>query len=520
MDWWNLHFKVGVVVLVSFILFAFLLLSTSNSPWSASGDILEVHFDFINDLRVGSDVQISGVSVGKVTSIELLSDASKVKIKFSVENGYSRLRKNLQVRIGTIGFVGEAYILLTNSEVSNSYLTEMDMPLTGVNPVGLESILSKAEGLTNDLTQIAQNINQIVESNKTVVSESIIQLQELIAKANGVLDQLENTSRHTVAGLDDLVDDVSRETQKTFAKLNYHLDQISKDISNVTENAARVTHDVAHLVGQNTDPIQSAVSELQIAASQFRQSGKQINRDAADLMGQLSELITKSQNVIEVETPKLDHLLERVTISTENFDQLSNNLVQVVQKVKEGDGSIAQLLNKPDVFGDARGILRNANKTLTSLQGLSQELTNQSNKIKLPRVTWDYELRYLDSTRYLYNEIAGLWLPTTRSRLRLGLGTREGDTKLEFQYGYNLASYLRGRLGFMRSKPGIGIDLMLVQKSLGLSFEVGQITGSSLDLDSEIFWRVLPNAHLVIGVENLASKIHYTAGFRLAGKKW
>jgi hypothetical protein len=72
----------------------------------------------------------------------------------------------------------------------------------------------------------------------------------------------------------------------------------------------------------------------------------------------------------------------------------------------------------------------------------------------------------------------------------------------------------------MRSKPGIGIDLMLVQKSLGLSFEVGQITGSSLDLDSEIFWRVLPNAHLVIGAENLASKIHYTAGFRLAGKKW
>ena len=155
MDWWNLHFKVGVVVLVSFILFAFLLLSTSNSPWSASGDILEVHFDFINDLRVGSDVQISGVSVGKVTSIELLNDASKVKIKFSVEKGYSRLRKNLQVRIGTIGFVGEAYILLINSEVSNSYLTEMDMPLTGVNPVGLESILSKAEGLTNDLTPVS-----------------------------------------------------------------------------------------------------------------------------------------------------------------------------------------------------------------------------------------------------------------------------------------------------------------------------------------------------------------------------
>ena len=111
-------------------------------------------------------------------------------------------------------------------------------------------------------------------------------------------------------------------------------------------------------------------------------------------------------------------------------------------------------------------------------------------------------------------------MPTARSRLRLGLGTREGDTKLEFQYGYNLTSYLRGRLGFMRSKPGIGIDLMLVQKSLGLSFEVGRITSSSPDLDSEIFWRVLPNAHLVIGAENLAAEIHYTAGFRLAGKKW
>ena len=61
MNWWNLHFQVGVVVLFSFILFVFLLLSTSNSPWGASGDILEVHFDFVNDLRVGADVQLSGV---------------------------------------------------------------------------------------------------------------------------------------------------------------------------------------------------------------------------------------------------------------------------------------------------------------------------------------------------------------------------------------------------------------------------------------------------------------------------
>ena len=29
MDWWNLHFKVGVVVLGSFILFAFFLLMIS-----------------------------------------------------------------------------------------------------------------------------------------------------------------------------------------------------------------------------------------------------------------------------------------------------------------------------------------------------------------------------------------------------------------------------------------------------------------------------------------------------------
>ena len=145
MNWWNLHFQVGVVVLFSFILFVFLLLSTSNSPWGASGDILEVHFDFVNDLRVGADVQLSGVSVGKVTSIKLLDDASKVKIKFSVEKGYSRLRENLQVRIGTIGFVGEAYILLINGGGTNSYLTEMNMPLTGVNPISLDSILSKVD---------------------------------------------------------------------------------------------------------------------------------------------------------------------------------------------------------------------------------------------------------------------------------------------------------------------------------------------------------------------------------------
>ncbi len=520
MNWWDLHFKVGIVVLISFILFAFLLLNTSNSPWSASGDILEVHFDFINDLRVGADVQISGVSVGKVTSIELLNDASKVKIKFSVEKGYSRLRKNMQVRIGTIGFVGEAYILLRNSDVSNPYLTEMDMPLTGMNPVGLGRILSTAEGLTSDLTQIGQNINQIVELNKTTVSESIIQLQELIKKTSGMLVQIESISQQTIADLDGFVNNVSQETQKTFTKLNYHLDQISKDISNVTENAAQVISDAAHLIDQNTEPIQATVSELHTAANNFHQAGNQISQNVADLMEQLSELITKSRDVIETETPKLDLLLERITVTTKNLDQLSNDLIQVTRKIQEGDGSIAQLVNKPDVVGDAREVLQNANKTLTSLQSLSQELTHQGNKIKLPRITWDYELRYLDPNQYVHNEVAGLWLPTTRSRLRLGLGTRKEDTKLEFQYGYDLTSYLRGRLGFMYSKPGIGIDLMLSQKSLGLSFEIGRITSPSPELHGEIFWRFLPNAYLIIGAENLTAEIRYTGGFRLAGRKW
>ena len=520
MNWWNLHFQVGVVVLFSFILFVFLLLSTSNSPWGASGDILEVHFDFVNDLRVGADVQLSGVSVGKVTSIELLDDASKVKIKFSVEKGYSRLREDLQVRIGTIGFVGEAYILLINGGGTNSYLTEMNMPLTGVNPVGLDSILSKVEGIFSDLTEIGQNVNQVVESNKVTVSESVVQLQELIKRTNGLLDQFEITGRHTISGLDGLVDDVSQETQKTFVRFNNHLDQISGEILDVTENAARITRDIALLVDQNTEPIQSTVSEFKTASSLFRQMGKQINRDAADLIGQFSELVAESQNGLEVGIPKLDRFLERVTILTANFDRLSDNLAQVVQKVQDGDGSVAQFLNKSDVFGNAREVLHNANGTLTSLQGLSRELTNQSNKIKLPRVTWDYELRYLSSMQYLSNEIAGLWLPTARSRLRLGLATRKEATKFEFQYGYNLTSYLRGRLGFMHSKPGIGLDLMLAQGSLGLSFEVERITSPRPGFDSEIFWRVLPNVHLVIGAENLASEFRYAAGFRLAGRKW
>ena len=169
-------------------------------------------------------------------------------------------------------------------------------------------------------------------------------------------------------------------------------------------------------VDQNTEPIQSTVSELKTASSLFRQMGKQINQDVADLIGQFSGLIAESQNVIEVEAPKLDRFLERVTILTANFDRLSDNLAEVVQKVQDGDGSVAQFLNKSDVFGNAREVLHNANGTLTSLQGLSRELTNQSNKIKLPRVTWDYELRYLNSTQYLSNEIAGLWLPTARSR--------------------------------------------------------------------------------------------------------
>ena len=115
------------------------------------------------------------------------------------------------------------------------------------------------------------------------------------------------------------------------------------------------------------------------------------------------------------------------------------------------------------------------------------------------------------------------WLRDPSSHYRLGLGVRDENVRFEFQYAYNVADYFRARAGFMRSKVGVGFDLWLLSRRVGISLEGVGLTSGQPELNTELALRFFQYGAFLVGAENLTGgtdKRRWTTGFRFFANGW
>ncbi len=517
---WNEQVKVGLVAVIGVALLIVLLFNASNWPWSVSGDVLRVQFGALNDLHVGAGVHLSGVKIGRVTGVVLKADENKIEVQMRAKEAFKRLRQGCRVRIGTIGFVGESYIDIRNGPVGNPPLQPEDLPLVGEDPLSIVDLLEIAEQAVTQATQVAQSAHALIESNQTGVSEGITEVRELAKQTSAALETVVKNTEKSVGSLNRLASDNDSRLQQVFTRLNRLLEQLESDSLALTSDAGDIAQSVLSLINRNSGTVDEIIDDLHVSSSNFRKTSQNLHADLSALKSEMSNLILKSKEVVDAEAPKVDRLLENLTAITGGLDGLRENFAQLVDKVQSGEGSVAALINRPDALNEAQDVLQTADETIVEIRDLFQALNEKSERFKAPDVAWDYELRYVSLEEHLHNELAVLLLPAHNQRFRLGFGVREEDVKFEFQYGYDFNDHLRGRLGFMRSTVGVGFDVWLLSKQLGIALEGTRLTSNRPELYAELSWRVFPYGHLIIGAENLTDDIRYTAGFRLSARNW
>ena len=518
---WSVQLKVGLVVIIGIVLLIILIVNAANSPWSVSGELLQVNFNNAGDLRVGAKVQLAGVQVGKVTSVELNQDGTRVEVQMRVKEAFQRLRQGCQVKVGIIGFVGEAYIHLTNGPVENPNLTPADMPLTGKDPIDLSELAARGDYIVRQGTQFLESANQFMEANRENLSASIVEMRALIEQTSRALTEIVDSTNEAVNNLNRIAQENDFRLGQTYKRFNRLMDRLESDTLLISSQIGDINRAVLELVDRNSSPVEQVIADLQTSATNFRQLSEQLDQDFAELTAGLSDLILQSQEVIATETPKVDQLLENLTDATQELDGLRDNVNQLLHTVQHGEGSIAQLLNEPDALNEMRKTMETVDETMLAFQDLSRLLDQGSEQIKIPEFGWDYELRYLSLEESLHNELGVLLVASDRQRYRLGLGTRAEEIKVDFQYGYDFTNNLRGRVGFMRSKVGVGFDVWLLSRRLGISLEGTHLTSRNPELGAEVAWRFFANGQIIIGAEDLISDdIRYTAGIRFLSKNW
>jgi phospholipid/cholesterol/gamma-HCH transport system substrate-binding protein len=272
-------FRIGVVAIVCGALLGLvvLVLSVANFGTTSYTAVLE----HTAGLRKGEDVQVHGVSVGRVTGIELVD--KHVMVSFVVDDGIDLgSETSAEVKVSTL--LGTHY-LQVDPQGSGS-LADGEIPLERTSvPYNLQDVLEggtenlqalDAETLADALTAVGETLSastgdigpalQGVARLSEVVTTRSSQVGALLKSARSVADQLSDSS-------DDIVG-LMEQTNLVVAEVTARREAIHRLLVETTGLSDALTA----IVTQTREDLKPALQDINLALSALNQEDEALKK--------------------------------------------------------------------------------------------------------------------------------------------------------------------------------------------------------------------------------------------------
>jgi len=134
----------GVFLLLGIAALIFLALEATDSSGLKTGETYQVHayFTDVGGLKPRSPVNMAGVTIGRVESIELDSESLEAKVVMSIDERYDDLPSDTSASILTSGILGDQYLGLEPGGAPDA-LADGDRILLTNSAVVLEQLISR-----------------------------------------------------------------------------------------------------------------------------------------------------------------------------------------------------------------------------------------------------------------------------------------------------------------------------------------------------------------------------------------
>jgi len=255
------NIKLGIFVLAgtAFLIAVLYLIGAKRSLFS---DTFKISAEFynVNGLMSGNNVRFSGINVGTVESVNIVSDSSVLVVMLIEDKVKSYIKKNSVATVGTDGLMGNKLININAAkDGSKAASIEGGDKLTTLRPIETDEMIrtlsttnDNIKNITTDLKTIAQKINSrntlwsilmdtVVADN---VKQAIVNIKMAGSNAAVVVGDLKNLTHDMKSGkglIGTLITDTSLTTRldHTMVKLNMAGDNLAimtGDLSKVSKN--------------------------------------------------------------------------------------------------------------------------------------------------------------------------------------------------------------------------------------------------------------------------------------------
>ncbi|MGA2857619.1 MAG: MlaD family protein [Candidatus Sulfotelmatobacter sp.] len=196
--------RVGITVIVASLVLAVLLFLISNTAGLFTRRVtLRSYFDNAEGLRMGAPVRLSGVDIGNVTGIRIVTTKDKqgtpVEVVMKVSTKYEgALRRDSVTSLETAGVLGETYLDIDSSQAVGPVARDGDILPTQVHPDFNQVVRASQSTLQNmdALLKRADRILAFAESGKGSLGKLIYdptlynRLSVTVADLQKIVDQV------------------------------------------------------------------------------------------------------------------------------------------------------------------------------------------------------------------------------------------------------------------------------------------------------------------------------------------
>jgi phospholipid/cholesterol/gamma-HCH transport system substrate-binding protein len=378
--------RVGIFMLMALLVTGFLIVNSSGSfnPFEKKLR-LKSRFETADGLHSGADVQLAGVSIGKVEEVKFLPPDSPEGER--IEATLAVVQELDKKPISELIRTDSKAQLVSTSILGNDKMINISPGTSKGSPVDENALLATTSG--NSLNQLTEQINKLA-----------VPANEILNKANrgdGTLGRVINDET-----LYNDLDVAVVETRSTMTRLQTAIDKVNKGQG----SAGKLLNDPALY-----DNLNKTVTQLEAISSDIRagrgSAGKFVTDDA---------LYLETRNTVA-----------ELRKSAEKISSIADDVKSITTDIKDGKGSAGKIFRDDKLYDETKDAIARFNATTVRIEAILADA--QAGKGTVGRLLTDDEL---------YKSV-------NQTATNVATFTGEG-TKLLYDFRQNPKKFLRIKL--------------------------------------------------------------------------
>ena len=188
--------KLGMFVIIGLLVFVMTIYFVGKQKNLFGSTIrIKTEFSSVNGLEVGNNVQFSGINIGTVDQINLVTDTTVVVDIIIKEEAQKFIKKDALASIGSEGLMGDKVLAISPGTVSKQYVQDNDI-IKSVKPIQMDDLMRSVKKSVDNAGIITSELaifsNQMNSGNGAL--SKLVSDEEFANSLKSTLLNLESSS--------------------------------------------------------------------------------------------------------------------------------------------------------------------------------------------------------------------------------------------------------------------------------------------------------------------------------------